>query len=270
MNLDGEGGARHPLDNPLWSALSTSHRALARGAARVLRYPPEVAPFLAIRGADDPDGAEAPDAAAGRAGAHDAAVAAELAAVVAPGEQVLLLGPPPVVPPGWQLDDLGPILQMVCDCEGGDRMPEPDGPPIALLDERARPAVLELTALVYPHYFRPLTTTLGRYFGIFERGRLAAMLGERMGMPGYRELSAICTHPDFLGRGLARRLMAYAANDLLARGARPFLHVSPANTRARELYERNHFRTRITIAFWSLRRPASPSAPVAGGYRVLR
>jgi len=46
---------------------------------------------------------------------------------------------------------------------------------------------------------------LGRYFGVIENGRLAAMAGERMGMPGFREVSAVCTHPDFLGRGLAQK-----------------------------------------------------------------
>jgi predicted GNAT family acetyltransferase len=109
---------------------------------------------------------------------------------------------------------------------------------------------------VYPHYFRPRTVDLGRYFGVFDGDLLVAMIGERMGMPGYREISAVCTHPDFTGRGLARRLLAFLARDIAVRGDTPFLHVSPANQRAVRLYEQNGFSTRITIRFAALRAPA--------------
>ena len=219
------------LDNPLWASLSTLHRAFARGAGDLLRYPADVAPFLAAR------------AAATRADA-------ELDELVVPDETVLLIGPRPGVPPGWRIDDLGAILQMVCATPPS----LPAGPPITALGPEHRPAVLALTALVYPHYFRPRTMELGRYFGIFEGGTLAAMIGERMAMPGYREISAVCTHPDFAGRGLARRLLAWLTADIAGGGATPFLHVSPANARAIQLYEQNGYRTRVAIAFGSLRR----------------
>ena len=115
--------------------------------------------------------------------------------------------------------------------------------------------MLALTALVYPHYFRERTLELGRYIGIRVGGRLAAMAGERLGTPLHREMSAICTHPDFNGAGHARRLTAQLTNDTLASGRGPFLHVSPRNERARALYERLGYRLRRTIPFWSLRRP---------------
>lgn len=225
--------AAHVLDNPVWQSLSTLHGGLALRDGDVVRYPADVAPFLAIPAAG-PVAATALDALVG-------------------DETVLMIGPRPAVPAGWQLGDLGAILQMVCEA----RLAEPDGPPIAPLLDADRPAVLALTALVYPHYFRPRTMELGRYLGIVDHGRLVAMIGERMAMPGLRELSAVCTHPDFLGRGLARRLLARACNDVFDDGAAPFLHVSPDNTRARELYERNGFRTRVAIPFWSLRRAPS-------------
>ena len=219
------------LDNPLWSSLSTLHRSFARGGGDVLRYPAAVAPFLAVR------------AAASR-------IDAELAALVAPDETVFLIGPRPGVPASWRTGDLGTILQMVCPAPP----PVPAGAPIVALGPEHHPAILALTALVYPHYFRPRTTELGRYFGIFDGGTLAAMIGERMGMPGYREISAVCTHPAFAGRGLARRLLALLTTDIAAGGATPFLHVSPGNTRAVELYEQNGYRTRVALGFASLRR----------------
>jgi ribosomal protein S18 acetylase RimI-like enzyme len=213
------------LDNPVWSSLTTTHRSLALGSGAVLRYPAEVAPFLAVAEAGTP------------LDAH----------LVPPGDTALLVGPRPAVPVGWQVEDFGTILQMVCD-----EVPAiPDGPPIALAE---RDDVLELTALVYPHYFRPRTPEMGRYFGICEGGRLAAMAGERMGFPGYRELSAICTHPDFVGQGLARRLLNHLGADVARGGATPFLHVSPTNSRAIALYEQNGYRLRTPIAFAALRR----------------
>jgi ribosomal protein S18 acetylase RimI-like enzyme len=218
----------HALDNPLWTCLTTLHAPLALGDGEVRRYPAEVAPLLATR----------------RAGA---AIDEQL---VAPGETVFVIGAPPAVPAGWQLEPLGEILQMVCAAPP----PVPAGPPVLSLDDR-RAAVRDLAARVYPHYFRPRTPELGRYLGIVEGELLAAMAGERMGMPGFREISAVCTDPSFLGRGLARRVVCALTADIASRGTTPFLHVSPANTRAIELYTRNGYRTRQGIAFAALRRP---------------
>ena len=47
-----------------------------------------------------------------------------------------------------------------------------------------------------PRPLRPRTPLLGSYLGIREGGRLVAMAGERMRVPGYVELSAISTHPQ--------------------------------------------------------------------------
>lgn len=224
--------ASHPLDNPFWSALATLHRGIALGAGGVLRYPADVAPFLGIVDASQ--------------GSADA-----LEALVPEGDTVLLLGlAPRAVPTGWRLEPLEELAQMVCERE----LPVPVGPEIVALGSAQRADALALTALVYPHYFRPRTMDLGRYFGMYVDGRLAAMIGERLGAPGWREMSAICTHPDFLGRGYARRLTAYLSNDTLRRGDTPFLHVSTANARAYGLYQAMGYRLRRRIPFWSLRR----------------
>ena len=116
-----------------------------------------------------------------------------------------------------------------------------------------------LTALMYPHYFRARTMALGRYFGIYlpdatGRTRLAAMIGERLGGAGYREQSAICTHPEFTGLGLARRLTAWLANRLQDQGLQPLLHVSHGNLRARALYRGMGFRTRRDLPLWRIGR----------------
>mgnify|MGYP006350105477 FL=1 len=125
----------------------------------------------------------------------------------------------------------------------------------AILEARHREDVLALTARVYPHYFRRRTMELGRYFGIYVDGRLAAMIGERLGTDAHQEVSAICTHPDYLGRGYARRLTALLTNDILQQGRLPFLHVSYENLRAKQMYEQLGYRVRVDIPFWSLARP---------------
>ncbi|NUO51014.1 MAG: GNAT family N-acetyltransferase [Polyangiaceae bacterium] len=219
------------LENPLWASLTTTHRSLALGGERVLRYPADVAPFIAV------------------ADAHPVR-ADELDALLGPGESAFLLAVAPELPQGFVLEDLGPIVQMVCEAPLGLR----GGPPVVPLEEEHRPSVLGLTRMVYPHYFRPRTMELGRYFGILEAGRLSAMVGERMGFVGHREISAVCTHPEAVGRGLARQLLALLTNDLIERGEVPFLHVSPDNTRALALYEQNGYRRRKPLPFFALRR----------------
>lgn len=220
------------LDNPFWSSLRSRHRAIALDAGLAARYPSDYAPFLGVADAD-------------------ADVTEALATLVAPGESVYLLGAAPRVPPGWRLQAFRPLAQMVRD----EPLDVVDGPDVVALSDAHRADVLALTALVYPHYFRERTMQLGRYFGLYEDGRLAAMIGERLGTGTTREMSAICTHPDFNGRGYARRLTAMLTNDVLARGVAPFLHVSHENPRAKQLYERIGYRLRRDIPFWSLQRP---------------
>ncbi|WP_313929588.1 GNAT family N-acetyltransferase [Pseudoxanthomonas sp.] len=221
------------LDNPFWSALDSIHREVAVRSGDVSRYPAAFAPFLGVASVDTAAG-----------DAFDL--------LVAPGESVYLLGIAPVLPAGWRLQAFRPLAQMVCDAP----LPMADGPDIVPLGDSQREDVLALTALVYPHYFRARTMDLGRYFGIYEQGRLAAMIGERLGSAGSREMSAICTHPDFTGRGYARHLTAWLTNATLARGVQPFLHVSHENARAKALYEQLGYRVRRDIEFWSLTREA--------------
>jgi predicted GNAT family acetyltransferase len=111
------------------------------------------------------------------------------------------------------------------------------------------PHMLELTGKTKPGPFFTRTIEMGDYYGIFEDGRLASMAGERLRMPGCTEISAICTDPDFLGRGYASMLTAYVARKIFAAGSRPILHVKTDNLRAIEVYRRAGFDIRTEVFF---------------------
>jgi ribosomal protein S18 acetylase RimI-like enzyme len=222
----------NPLDNPVWVSLQSRHRALALAGAGAARYPADVAPFVAV----DPADADAADA---------------VRELVAAGESVLFVGPAPTLSASeWQVDGPVPIAQMTCEKD----IVVGDAPDVVELTAEHVPDMLALTALVYPHYFRRRTIEMGRYLGVYHGDLLVAMAGERMGMAGHQEISAVCTHPEFTGRGHAQRLVARINNAALARGQRPFLHVSHENGRAKALYERLGYRHRTDVPLWSVRR----------------
>jgi predicted GNAT family acetyltransferase len=73
---------------------------------------------------------------------------------------------------------------------------------------------------------------------------LVAMSGQRLQVPGYTEVSAVCTHPEHTGKGYAAALMLEVMRRIRDRGETPFLHVRGDNSRAIALYERLGFRAR--------------------------
>ena len=97
--------------------------------------------------------------------------------------------------------------------------------------------MVELAELTEPGPFRLRTHELGVFFGIFETGRLLAMAGQRIRLPGFIEVSAVCTHPDARGRGYARAVMAQVLTDILRRGETPMLHVFAHNVSAIRVYQ---------------------------------
>ena len=127
---------------------------------------------------------------------------------------------------------------------------------IIRLGDADAPEMLALAKLTEPGPFLARTHTMGRFIGVRIGGRLAAIAGERFRFPGYTEVSGVCTHPDFRGRGLARRLSAAIAAGIEARGERPFLHAWRTNHAAIALYESLGFELRSEVNVMVLERPA--------------
>jgi predicted GNAT family acetyltransferase len=220
------------LDNAAWHALTGPHAGLAEVAGAARRYPPAVSFFSAVDRVD----AEGWDALAGLAGPG--------------GVATLSRATHPESPPGWQ--ELGCVYghQMVLDA---DLAADDGASPVAFRPLTADdvPAMLALTGLTRPGPFFTETVRLGGYVGLEEDGALVAMAGRRLRLPGAAEISAVCVHPDVVGRGLGTAVTGRVARDILAEGDLPFLHVAHGNDGARRVYERLGFAVRTTIAFVS-------------------
>ena len=213
----------HDLDRPVWASLRHQpHWAV--GDERARRFKADINRFAAARD----DSAES---------------LAALAELVAPGDDAIYLAEVPriVVPPGLIVVKEAPGVQMLAT-----RLLAPDDD-VQLLGDADAAEMLALATLTQPGPFLPRTHTMGRFIGIRIDGRLAAMAGERMRFPGHVEVSGVCTHPDFRGRGLARRLSAAATAEIQRRGEQAFLHAWSTNTAAIALYESLGFALRTTV-----------------------
>lgn len=177
----------------------------------------------------------------------DAAAFAALAPLAPPSHAVaLFLDEVPPLPAGWSVIASGPLAQMVC--VSPDRvLRESVGDEVAAMTAADVDEMVALTALTRPGPFGPRTIELGGYCGIRREGRLAAMAGERMRVPGFTEISAVCTHPDFRGHGYAAALVAAVARGIVQRGEVPFLHTRPENAAAVNVYRKLGFEIRRTF-----------------------
>lgn len=222
-----------PLDRPVWASLASTHKALSVGDEAARRYAADVNLFASAH--DDSDES-----------------LAALARLVGPGEQVYLAQVPAIVAP--------PDLTMVKQAWGVQMVareplaPEPDTADMQPLGDADAEDMLALAQLTQPGPFLARTHQMGQFVGIRIDGRLAAMAGERFRFPGWTEVSGVCTHPDFRGRGLARRLSRHVAARIAARGDTAFLHAWRDNTQAIGLYESLGFAWRSDVRIAVLRR----------------
>jgi len=216
-----------PLENPVWSSLATGHSAMARLNGAAARYPSEISPLSAIR-------ESSPQA------------FADLRELTKAGEIVGIVTAFPVtVPDDWEVVLSRFIDQMGCD----DFHPRDEVEPL-LLSEKDVPEMIALTKLTQPGPFEHGTIGMGKYLGVRSPdGALMAMAGQRMSLTNFREISAVCTHPDHQGKGYAGKLMTILAREIIADGKMPILHVKTENASAKHLYAKLGFRVRKPMHF---------------------
>lgn len=211
----------HSLDRAIWHSLSSRHADLSEGDARARRFVPEVHGFAAARD----DGPEAQAALAALACADAGLLLVETG--VAP------------TPPGLRCERVAPLDQMLVDTLVPGPLAE-NFVPLGNDDAAEMHALAELTK---PGPFFAATHRMGGFIGIRRNGALIAMAGERLKLPGFTEVSAVCTHPDHRGQGLAPALMRVVITRNLDRGDAVFLHAYPDNP-AITLYQAMGFRKR--------------------------
>jgi len=222
----------HPLDRPVWNGLTTRQAHLAVGdPTTALRFVPEINVF-----GGTPDNTPDQLTALGALTPADGGVAiVERHRIVPPRSLIAMIQ--------------DPVHQMAAA-----RIAAPDEDqcivPLGDADAAEMRALAELTQ---PGPFYARTHEMGEFVGIRENGRLIAMTGERMRVPGFTEISAVCTHPDARGRGLAAKLMRVVAAKIVARGEQLFLHVYPHNKSAIAVYEKLGFRHRADMQLTVLR-----------------
>ncbi len=221
------------LQNPVFNALNTGDAALGYGTGDVKYFDTTVSPFIGIR--------------SGYESGFD-----ELH-VLLPEERCILHATPAhiPIPEQWLLIEKVEGIQMVfsgnsCELSVG-MQPTP-------LTGKDVDAMVGLARLTKPGPFDKGTISFGNYHGFFHGDQLIAMTGQRLHPYPYSEVSAVCTHPDHLGKGYAEALVRHQTRFILTHEQIPFLHVRGDNLRAIKLYERIGYTFQQPMNFYFLKR----------------
>lgn len=223
----------HPLlHNPVYNALLTGDSRYSHGNEQSKYFEEEMSPFAGF----------AEDNANGFDGLYD---------LLPEGRRILYANPSKIsTPAGWQVQHEIGGLQFVY--EGGDINKSFDQ--LVPLNESHVDEMIALVKLTRPGPFGKRTIDFGSYFGVFEDGKLVAITGQRLHIENYTELSAVCTHPDHLGKGYASALLQHQLQIILSAGQKPFLHVRDDNKRAIAVYERLGFKVSRPMNFYFMKR----------------
>lgn len=221
------------LQNPVFNALSTGDKQLSFGTDNVKYFDAEVSPYAGFP-EDYTNGF------------------AELHAMLPEGRRILFAKPAPIdIPQGWQLQHEIKGLQFVYK---GSNVPDGDFSSIVPLTTAHIDEMIQLVKLTKPGPFDKRTIEFGFYHGIFVNAQLAAMTGQRLHVTNYTEISAVCTHPDHLGKGYASALMQHQMQIILNKQQIPFLHVRDDNERAIAVYKRLGFDVSRPMCFYFMKR----------------
>jgi len=223
---------QHPLDNPAFNALISNNKHLANGNEHAKHFADNVAPFVGLKDNSADDFKQL----------YDLLPYDRPAVFIRDVEQQFSKN--------WTILRAMRVPQMIFD------KPAENNPSVEIVDltDKHIPQMLSLTKLTNPGPFLERTIEFGHYRGIFDGEELVAMAGQRMHSFNYAEISAVCTHPDYLGRGYARQLLLNQALRIQAEGNIPYLHVLSTNERALKVYTGLGFVTRKEMYFYVLQK----------------
>ena len=217
-----------PLDNPVWEALCSRQMHFNTGNEILKYFPGNVSPFVGLQYWSERDVLELIN--------H---LPADRPFSVMITKEVQL-------PANFEIVFTIPLYQMYCPV-----LKQLNDSTIIYrkLTDADIPQMLELTEKTKPGPFYERTIDFGNYIGIFNNDELVSMAGERLKVHGHTEVSAICTHPHFHGKGFASFLSSKVSEQIIQEGNIPFLHVRNDNSRAIEVYKKLGFQIRADVYF---------------------
>lgn len=221
----------HPLDNPIWTSLNSGGASLAFRRGDVLFIDRKMGFFAGLI-------------------RYDAEQLNQLHEVMDSEMRVILFTPGFLeLDPKWKVRNDNALLQMIFDKPSIQLTLDSSIRPLGAADV---PEMLALTHLAKPGPFLENTIDFGGYFGYFVEGRLVSMAGTRLAAGPYTEVSAVCTHPEFVGRGLSQLVLPHVLNYIQQGGQIPYLQLYPDNLPAYRLYQKIGFVERANLRVYSL------------------
>jgi GNAT superfamily N-acetyltransferase len=221
----------HPLDNPIWTALNSGGATHAFGRGDALFIDRKMGFFAGLL-------------------RYDVEQLDHLYAEMDPGMRVILFTPGFLeLDAKWKVRNDNALLQMVFEKPTNSLSLDSS---IRALGAADVPEMLALTHLAKPGPFLENTIDFGGYFGYFVDGRLVSMAGTRLAAGPYTEVSAVCTHPEFVGRGLSQLVLPHVLNYIQQRHQIPYLQLYPDNLPAYRLYQKIGFVERANLRVYSL------------------
>lgn len=219
----------HVLDNPAWNALTSGNKSMSLGTETVKYFSDDVAPFIGFK-------------------EYTFENFNTLYSHIKEGRRCAVVSANEITfPHSWKIIERLNILQMAYI----KPFVKPfDNKNIVSLGNMDIEEMTQLTQLTHPGPFKNGTISFGHYEGIFDNGKLVAMAGQRLHPCPYVEISAVCTHPDFLKKGLASQLILSQVLRIFSSSEIPFLHVVADNVKAIKLYNDLGFTKRSDILIY--------------------
>ena len=223
----------HPLDNPAWNALLSGNKNFSKGNEQIKYFDSEVAPFVGF--ADySPDKSDI---------LYHLISGQRTLAIISPKEII--------ISNQWDVIEHMKVLQMI---HKHSALSEIAPANCIQLKKQHVPEMIALTGMTHPGPFLKRTIEFGNYYGIFKDNKLVAMAGQRLHVNEYLEISAVCTHPDYLGKGYASQLITDHIHRIKAGAGIPFLHVKDDNNRAITLYKKLGFEARKQLDIYIIQK----------------
>lgn len=221
------------LNNPVYNALLSGDASLGFGNNTVKVFVEEVSPFAGFQ-------------------ENNESGFTELYNLLGAGRKILYATRNTISEPaGWQLTHHIQGMQFVFT---GNPIVHIDAHNLVALQSNHVDEMIALARLTKPGPFNKRTIDFGHYNGIFENNKLVAMTGQRLHVHNYTEVSAVCTHPQHMGKGHAALLVRHQLNIICGTGDIPFLHVRADNERAIALYVGLGFTQNGAMHFYFLKR----------------